>query len=543
MADDNASIATGYAASNAGGTGTGAVIFHEDVLGELDKTLGEIDKQQENRVKQQNYYLAQNQKFLGALNPNINGIFPGDKDAIVDKTQKLQNMGVNYLQAGRNPTAQSELNKYQEEIKGDVAASVARNKYITQASAVLEKDQGQKLDTEASHKQMALLMTAPLGEFAAHPEKYLNNLLVEKQPALGEVLDGWIKKFGKPSEDDQVVTTGQGILPGQYAVRKTSQNISNEQFDMLSNNYRTYPAIKAAADQAWGEVPEDVKVGMKKDYIDKGGMNPVQADNAAQDDYIKGQLKQRMAYKTTLSSPQDTPQEKEKLAGIRATAGAQASDEKNYLYDPVKMFADVFTGQPGADVGIVGRSLGAYKQLQLDEDGKPLRNVNTGAPVFSTVDNRIISIEHLPDGGISVRTTESSDNRAEKQYQYYLDNMAGTLKEMTKPGADIYKDFGKFVQHMEQGKEAVFNNEGKAVRSLNAVNDTGDWDADLYRASYNQKFAGKSPFADRAAQAKTSAQTESYTNQTKGKDAQGNDITIGVKNGKWYNIANGQEFK
>ena len=499
---DNGTIATGYAASNTGGTGTGAVLFNEDVLGELDKTLGTINKQQEDRVKQQNYYLAQNQKFLEGLTPDLNGIMPGDTDVIKQKGNEVQQLGVQYLQT-KDPVVLQKLQRAQMDLGGMVNTSNITQKYIA-GTIKWANDNPDKANQEKVNAALGKAMGTPL----AHRGDDAFATDFSKEPALGEVLDGWIKKFGKASEDDQVVTSGQGILPGQYAVRKTSQNISNEQFDMLSGNYRTYPAIKTAADQAWGEVPEDVKAGMKKDYIDKGGMNPVQADNAAQDDYVKGQLKQRMAYKTTLSSPQDTPQEKEKLAGIRATAGAQASDEKNYLYDPVKMFADVFTGQKDADVGIVGRSLGAYKQLQLDEEGKLLRNVNTGAPVFNTVDNRIIGIEHLPDGGIAVRTTESSDNRAEKQYQYYLDNMAGTLKEMTKPGADIYKDFGKFVQHMEQGKEAVFNNEGKAVRNLNAVNDNGDWDADLYRESYNQKFAGKSPFADKAAKTQTAQQKD-----------------------------------
>jgi hypothetical protein len=44
-------------------------------------------------------------------------------------------------------------------------------------------------------------------------------------------------------------------------------------------------------------------------------------------------------------------------------------------------------------------------------------------------------------------------------------------------------------------------------------------------------------------QQKTQQQNNSYTNSKTVKDSNGNTITIGVKDGKWYNTQTGEEIK
>lgn len=530
-------IATGYAASNSSGNGEGAIIFDNSKdLDLLQENLGKLEKEQEDRLAARKLAISNNQKFLTALNPDLEGIFPGDKDAILAETQKLQQMGVGHLKGGRNPQSQADLNNQMTNVAALVEVSKARNKAVIVANGIVERDGGNKFDPQHTNLKVAKLMGAPLNELSKNPDQYFNGLVQTKVPDIDDVLSEFVKKSGTKYSTSEIAHP-KGAGTNEIWINDVSANMNPGQMDDLSKNYRKYPKILEASNSAWENIKQEtpgVIKAMSEPYI-QAGLSPVQAEQKAQDDWMHG----KVLYHSAMSN-------KLRFSGLNesgrlniAAARAALTEDKNILYGPAMMYARIMNQEPGAYTALMGVSPSqqTYREVIVDDMGTPQTD-EYGKPLLGPpLPNVVTGVQYLPDGSIAIKTTQTESAKSEANWSYYVDPATGKMKGDVKPPAVIFNknQTREFMTFMDANKSGIdINNMDKAYRKLGAVDATGNIDPAKYTEKYSEVFGGGMPAQKKAETQKTEKATPT---NFKHKAKMGNGEIYSTDGKTWYDAS------
>lgn len=519
-------IATGYAASNSGGSGEGAIIFdNSKTLESLQKNLGDIEEIQNKRLAMQKEAVANNQKFMTALNPDLDGIFPGDKDAILAETKRLNQMGVEHLKNGRNPQSQADLNNQQANVVALVEVSKARNKAVTAAIGILQKDKGDNYDVEFGNSQIAKTMGVPLNELAKNPAPYLNDLVRTKVPDLDLAIDELVNKtFKQPTVTSTFEKDATGNVNLQH---KTTENFPLPWAKYVAQNAANMPTLSESLNKQWAKekatYPAKAQAMIAK-YSQNN--NPTLADDMAKADFLEGKLLYGHYKKSDEWIPKgETQAAKMARLGYRMSM-SQIQEAQNYQGDAA-ILSQLAKGVGGADK--------AFSTIRLE----PFDDVVTvdGVEKAVKIPNSIVSITPTdpadPTKGFDLITSESQA-LVEKAKQQFVDpagsamgvNLSADVAKVHLPTINalrIYIGNRAADRKWAQGVDAAF-------RIKDAVlPDNFDYDPDKYLGS------GSTPAQTNKT---TTTQSGSSTTQSSGSAK----ITTAEFNTKWAALKKGEKL-
>lgn len=470
-------------------SGAGAVLFDRtvDPLQVHLDNLKSIDEAAQQRAKIQEQKLGLITKMAGALNPDMNGIFPADREFLTQKATEVNQAFQGYMRSGIDPSsptsgaAFTDFNNRQAQLEGWIQSSKGTNQKMAAYTARLDNDAKgkQELDYGAGSKAMAAIMSLPLDQREKVTD-WDSRVIVPAVPALYSAVDHYIKLTNPKPQ----TTESTYIQPGtnQYMTDTRTVNIRPEQMRSMADSFRTMPAISAAVDRDYAVAQKEtpgLTQTLEKPYLDKG-LSPVLAREKGKADYLYNQaMAQNYNFSHLVKAGPLDEQGKANLMAIRAST----SDEKNVQYDPALMYANFMTGVKGSNNALMNKQLGSYSQLQPKADGN-------GNPVYRTIKNVVEGAGWLPDGTPYIETSESKDKFAELNLDPSTNlpsiNLNGRITFAKNEGNTLA---GYFAGRNPTGTD--LNNTNKAYVKLGAIDGaTGEWDPEKYKSEYARKFGG-----------------------------------------------------
>lgn len=413
----------GNLGSNA--SGVGAVMFDrtEDPLAVHLANLKGIDEAAAQRQKIQQQKLALVTKMAGALNPKMDGIFPGDRQFLTDQQAQVNQAFLNYMKSGADPTnpssgqAFTDFHNRQAQVEGWIESSKGTNKKMVQYTAQMDADAKgkQELDYDAGSKAMAGIMSLPLPQ-REQVTNWDQRVIVPATPPLDKMMGDFVKKtYSKQDKtSSNVQTTPQGFM---YQTTK-AENFTPAQAREVAQNIPTNPQWQAALNQSWKAVPPDKQQAYLSKYTSDATVNPTQAEDKAKVDYAYDKMmlmyhQESAGYKYLGVTPD--AKEQAKVNGKNAQLAAK------YAWFP-GMVSDIFNGNPqvmsnqvfqrpgAAPATVFGTTrlnalqLGTYKKVvKLDDGQGNMRDQEVSFP------NNVL-IAHNVDGKAYIATSESVAN-------------------------------------------------------------------------------------------------------------------------------------
>ncbi len=453
-----------YLASNP--SGIGAVFFDkpkEDLMDIHLKNLEGIDKALEEKKTQQKAATAVAAKLLEYKNPDLNGIFPKDREELIQKGADVTSKMVKLLSMGKqdptNPewlSAYNDLNNAKQELATNIGVSKSTNKDYHDVGGKFATGELKDADPKYFADHVAKGVAMSLADRAASGFNVYEGIR-KKTPDFKEAMQAYVGKLAKDAMPRTTTEIGDGGTA--YYQHKIKENITPQQIDEISHSFRTMGELGKAFEDTWKE-ENATRPDMVKALRDKyQNEQPAIREQKAQDDYVKGYLEKELYRQQDEKTFKGTTEYgKEKLIWDR---GAVAKEKDAWKGEAANV-ADVWNGKPGADKAFLHTPLDKKTYLSKQSIVTPQGLVERYVPT----ENSIIDVGY-DNGKPYVITRETADAQSELNGGNKADN-----------GGKTYFSSPRALTTFIYGKSA--NKVDLAFRGTGAMTQDGDYDTQKY---------------------------------------------------------------